>query len=685
MGLFGKKKKEKAAREAEAKKEVSAQQQEEQPKPRVAQKAALTSGRMASLYQSLYQWIFSVNITANVYQIESGEDTFSDGPLPIRGYYDDLLAKLTQEIVPEQQESFSALFSDESIRTAVEGGKSNLTELFCARELGVEEKEEEKRDVKWYEFRVEWLEDVNPNNIVVVFSVRHVRSDLDTGKQEKREARVVRDEEGRIDWKMTRATRLEYAGEGMDFEYDVAEDCMYLHRIPGNSEGDRVTKRYMATLNGRADFEVSHESVSTMKHMLRERTGGMEQSVVLLRKGGVYGAPFHHYRMSAAPIEDDGKAVWIIGRLDDIEEEVLRDERNSEMAKELSNMLKIFRISMFQINTSQGLIFDIEQDESGFRRQEKPQRLAEYIKKRVESGRIAPEAQAEYLKWLENDYLQRKTAQGPYEYEARIKEMGDLDYRWYTETIVAVKGKPGQFVRWRKDDTEGHQAREAENQKKELAHIAEYNGQMLDTLASLVEFRSIESSNHIARVRWLTQILLEDIKKRSPQYEISNREMAMYVQASTMHDIGKITVPDYILNKEGRYTPEEFAIMKKHTTDGAAIIDRLNMPGQEDLKACIRDVVLHHHERYDGNGYPDHLVGDEVKIGVQAVSLADVYDALVSERCYKKGYVSSEALHMILDGQCGAFNPNLIESLKACEVKMREIYENDEELKYMNE
>lgn len=318
------------------------------------------------------------------------------------------------------------------------------------------------------------------------------------------------------------------------------------------------------------------------------------------------------------------------------------------------------------------------QDETGFRREEKPQRLADYIHKRIAAGRVAPEAQELYLKWLEKGYLQRKTAQGAYEFEAQVREMDDVDYRWYMETIVPMGNRPGLFMRWRRDDTEGHMARETEYENKRLSNIAEYNGRMLDTLAGLVEFRNVESGDHIMNIRRLTEILLRDVQQRSPQYGLTNRQIGMYVRAATMHDIGKITVPDYILNKKGSFTPEEFEIMQRHTIDGAAIIDRLHMPDQKELKACIRDVVLHHHERYDGKGYPEGLKGDEIAIGVQVIALADAYDALVSERCYKRRYVSDEALRMILGGECGAFNPCLLESLKGCEEKMRALYRENE-------
>lgn len=671
MALFGRKKK--AVPNDEARGETPAQAPQ-----RAVQSASLTSGRMAALFRQLYRWIFSVNLTAGVYQIESGEDAFAGGALPIRGYYAELLQRFGGEVLEDQRERFASLFSPESIGAAMESGRTSLSGMFCAKELGAEEDGARERRLWWYEFRAEWTLDVNLQNRICVLSVRTVQNDLDGG-QTNGAVRVQRAADGRIDWETVRARVLDTAVGGMDFEYDVAEDCVYLHRLRGSSDGDRVTKNFLSRFAAAADRVLSHESTREIQRLFRADAGrGVDEAVVLCRADGAYGAPFRRYRMTTAPLVENGAVTWIVGRMEDVEEETVRRERGTEIAGEIGSMLTSFRISMFQLNLNQGLIFRVVQDESGFHREEKPQKLADYLQKRIAAGRIAPEAQGEYLKWLENGYLQRRTAQGAYEFEARVKDIGDVDYRWYMETIVAVKGRPGQFMRWRRDDTEGHMAREAEYENKQLASIAEYNGQMLDTMASLVEFRNVESENHIAHVRILTRILLEDIQKRSPQYEITNRQIAMYVQASTMHDIGKITVPDYILNKEGRFTPEEYEIMKRHTTDGAAIVDRLHMPGQEELKACIRDVVLHHHERYDGNGYPERLEGDRIAIGVQAVSLADVYDALVSERCYKKKYISDEALRMILGGQCGVFNPCLIESLKACEQAMRAVYQNEE-------
>ena len=666
----------------EQEKETEVQQSAEQSQKREAKRTALTSGRMAALYQKLYQWKFSVTISMDVYQIESGEDSLAGRQLPIRGYYHDLYAALSAGVIEEQRDAFDEMFGAESISRAMKEGKTSLGGIFCASDFGKESPDDESapksEDLSWYEFRAEWDKDINLKNMVFIFSVRHVSSDLDAGAgADGKVSDVKTDGDSETDWDYTRAMAFNASRNGITFEYDAENDCMYVHRSKRGGEGDRVTSNFLKNLVTRADFMVSHESVSSVKEALRNDAGrGILEREILYRKDGVYGAPFNHYRLRTAPVHEENGIRWIVGILDNVEEESAERMRNSEIASEISGMLDIFKVKIYQINVTQKLIFNIVQDETGFHREDKPQNLEEYIKKRIANGRIAPEYQEEYLHWLESEYLHRKTGRGPYEFEAMIKDIGDLDYRWYSETITAIKSMPGHFLRWRRDDTEGHRERDLAYQSKELEHLTEYNGEMLDTLASLVEFRNVGNYEHIGHVRDITKILLEDIQKRSPQYELSNRDVALYSQAAAMHDIGKITVPDYVLNKEGRYTPEEFEIMKKHTTSGAEIVERINLPGQEQLKEMIKDVARHHHERFDGNGYPDMLEGDNISIGVQAVSLADVYDALVSERCYKKDYGFEESMNMILGGECGVFNPCLIESLKACEPALQKLYIN---------
>ena len=186
---------------------------------------------------------------------------------------------------------------------------------------------------------------------------------------------------------------------------------------------------------------------------------------------------------------------------------------------------------------------------------------------------------------------------------------------------------------------------------------------MITILSQIVEFRNGESGPHVMHINILTELLLEQLMKRSNDYHMTWSEQQMIVTASSLHDIGKIGIAESILNKPGRLTDEEFEIMKTHTLIGASILEKMELYQDEPLVQIARDICRWHHERYDGRGYPDGLKGDQIPISVQVVALADVYDALVSERVYKKAYSHEQALRMILNGECGAFNPLLLQCL----------------------
>ena len=187
---------------------------------------------------------------------------------------------------------------------------------------------------------------------------------------------------------------------------------------------------------------------------------------------------------------------------------------------------------------------------------------------------------------------------------------------------------------------------------------------MVGILSQIVEFRNGESGLHVQHINVLVKMLLERLRRVTDRYPISWLEQDMIVMASSLHDIGKIGIDDKILNKKGRLTAEEFEIMKTHTLIGASILENLEMYQDEPLVKMAYDICRWHHERYDGKGYPDGLKGEEIPISAQVVSLADVYDALVSKRVYKEGYSHEKTMQMILNGECGAFNPILLECLK---------------------
>lgn len=198
------------------------------------------------------------------------------------------------------------------------------------------------------------------------------------------------------------------------------------------------------------------------------------------------------------------------------------------------------------------------------------------------------------------------------------------------------------------------------------------NKLMVSILSHIVEFRNGESGLHIIHIHMLTELLLKHLVKKTDQYRLSAADISLISNASALHDIGKITIPDEILNKPGRLTAEEFEIMKQHSRAGALMLWEMPLYQGEPLLKVAYEICRWHHERYDGNGYPDGLSGEEIPISAQIVALADVYDALTSERCYKKAFSHDTAVEMILNGQCGAFNPLLLECFSEAAEEIRQ-------------
>lgn len=186
---------------------------------------------------------------------------------------------------------------------------------------------------------------------------------------------------------------------------------------------------------------------------------------------------------------------------------------------------------------------------------------------------------------------------------------------------------------------------------------------LVDIMASSMELRNGESGLHVLHIRNLTEILLERLVQKTDKYELTGARRSTIAMASTLHDIGKMAIPDAILNKPGRLTAEEFEVMKTHAAIGAQMLENLNQYKDDALMQTAKAICHYHHERWDGRGYPEGLRGDQIPIEAQVVSVADVYDALTSERVYKKAIPHEEAMRMIADGECGAFNPLLMECL----------------------
>lgn len=201
------------------------------------------------------------------------------------------------------------------------------------------------------------------------------------------------------------------------------------------------------------------------------------------------------------------------------------------------------------------------------------------------------------------------------------------------------------------------------------------NRMLIGILSQIVEFRNGESGLHVIHINLITQLLLEQLVKKTGKYQLSWEDRLLIATASALHDIGKIGIDEKILNKPGKLTKEEFEIMKTHTLIGVQMLDNLDMYRNEKLLKLAYEICRWHHERYDGKGYPDGLVGEEIPISAQVVSLADVYDALVSERVYKKAFSHEKALEMIQNGECGTFNPLLLQCMTEAQDKLKTMME----------
>ena len=195
---------------------------------------------------------------------------------------------------------------------------------------------------------------------------------------------------------------------------------------------------------------------------------------------------------------------------------------------------------------------------------------------------------------------------------------------------------------------------------------------LIEILSQIVEFRNGESGRHVLNVNIITGILLEQLAQITDKYNISWSDRLIITTAASLHDIGKIGIDEKILNKAGRLTPQEIEKMKEHTVIGASILENMELFKDEELVKTAYQICRWHHERYDGRGYPDGLKGEEIPVSAQVVALADVYDALVSRRVYKKSYSHEEAMKMILGGECGAFNPILLQCLTEAQDKIKE-------------
>lgn len=239
--------------------------------------------------------------------------------------------------------------------------------------------------------------------------------------------------------------------------------------------------------------------------------------------------------------------------------------------------------------------------------------------------------------------------------------VADVMHKPFYPHIVRRRGKNIIELYQNKQHMEERLAEQEREIREQERQIHENNEFMIDALSSVVEFRSLETGEHIKRIKYFTRIMLKYLMKYFPKYGITQTQVDEIAKASALHDIGKIGIPDAILLKPGRLTEEEFEVMKTHTTIGCEILDKFREKQSGDFYRYCYEICRYHHERWDGNGYPDHLKGEEIPISAHIVAIADVYDALVSPRVYKSPYANKIAYDMIMNGECGQFSPDVLE------------------------
>lgn len=251
-------------------------------------------------------------------------------------------------------------------------------------------------------------------------------------------------------------------------------------------------------------------------------------------------------------------------------------------------------------------------------------------------------------------------------YETKIMRYGN----WPRSKKVVVAGRcidqrmiEEEAVRVRLEDSVSARTAELKEKNDRLNRI---NDDIISFLGDIVEARDVESGEHVRRVRGFTYILCKQLMEDYPEYGLNNVDVELITSASALHDLGKIMIPDAILLKPARLTPEEFEIMKTHSEKGVEILKHAPKDWSEEYLKTSMDIVRYHHEKYDGKGYPNGLKGEDIPISAQIVSIVDCYDALINKRCYKDAYSFDDAFNMIVNGECGAFSDKIISCFKKC-------------------
>ncbi len=290
--------------------------------------------------------------------------------------------------------------------------------------------------------------------------------------------------------------------------------------------------------------------------------------------------------------------------------------------------------------------------------------------------------------WLEKIPVLVISAESKVDAERRCFELGvsDFIHKPFDNILVRNRVKNTIDLCTYKNELEEKVEEQTETLKQQYAllekqakRLEESNVKIIDILGTVVESRNLESGEHIKRVKGFTKILAEQVMEDNPEYGLGKEKIDIITSASALHDIGKIAISDNVLLKPGKLTDEEYAYMKTHTLKGCEVLDNIQDVWDEEYSVACYEICRHHHERYDGRGYPDGLAGEAIPISAQLVGIADVYDALVSPRVYKSAFSLDEAFEMIQAGKCGTFSPKLLECFRHAKERFEQLAKEQHE------
>lgn len=696
MGLFGKKKdtekekeKRNAKREAEEAAAAVAEKRAEEgagggeaaegaegaaspePEKPAPIPAETFSKRIASVFGRMYLLVISINLPANVCQIESGERILFGKELPVRMYYSDFLQRIDANIAPFDRDAFHDTFDAENLMKALTGDEQRAAGVYS---VGTEEEiNDYEAALHFWELRADVIPGGNPPGSRAILYIREMDR-----RPAKEQLTIDESDENAVrrkEWNDVRMATLLGTKEPLFFEYDVKADIMHLHAKSADAVPEEILN-YRKNLESRSDWTVFHSDIGLLRKTLEKAINGEEATAdIRYRADGGKGSKFHIHKITASPASKEVPADWVVGALIDTDEQVRTETRRREITNQINRIVGETYEQIYEIDLDKDTICRVERDEESFVREDQSFSFSRTVREMIDTKAVHPDSVQIYENILKSGFLEKRTMAANYDTDVRLRKNTMTDYTWYSLTIAKIAGN--RYLMLLHDASEIQAMRQKSAEYAEMGRFSTYSRRILESVASLIEFRSLETGTHIERVESITKILLESVAELCPEYEIDKRYIDLYTEGAILHDIGKIIVPDNVLNKAGKLTDEEMNLLRRHTVFGAQIIDRLTVKGQEELQAVYKDVALHHHERYDGHGYPDGLVGDQIEIGVQVVALADVYDALVSPRVYKAGIDHNKAVQMIMNGETGAFNPKLLQCFRLNVAKIQDLYGAD--------